>query len=111
MKYCKHSVVVSTTNPRKDGGMFPVISNQKYNKYLKEIGALADLQGEWVDTEYRKNEKVERRTPKRDLESHTARRTFVCIAAFYDEGKFYASNIHVILGRLDKVIREGRSAK
>lgn len=30
---------------------------------------------------------------------------------FYDESKFYASNVHVILGRLDKVIREGRSAK
>ena len=27
---------------------------------------------------------------------------------FYDESKFYASNVHVILGRLDKVIREGR---
>ena len=26
---------------------------------------------------------------------------------FYDETKFYASNVHVILGRLDKVIREG----
>ena len=30
---------------------------------------------------------------------------------FYDESKFYASNVHVILGRLNKVIREGRSAK
>lgn len=27
---------------------------------------------------------------------------------FYDEGKFFASNVHVILGRLDRVIREGR---
>jgi len=27
---------------------------------------------------------------------------------FYDEGKFYASNVHVILNRLDRVIREGR---
>ena len=26
---------------------------------------------------------------------------------FYDEAKFYASNVHVILNRLDKVIREG----
>jgi len=26
---------------------------------------------------------------------------------FYDESKFYPSNVHVILGRLDKVIREG----
>lgn len=26
---------------------------------------------------------------------------------FYDESKFYASNVHVILNRLDKVIREG----
>ena len=27
---------------------------------------------------------------------------------FYDESKFYASNVHFILGRLNKVIREGR---
>lgn len=27
---------------------------------------------------------------------------------FYDEGTFFASNVHVILGRLDRVIREGR---
>lgn len=26
---------------------------------------------------------------------------------FYDEAKFYASNVHVILNRLDRVIREG----
>ena len=26
---------------------------------------------------------------------------------FYDESKFYASNVHVILGRIDKVIKEG----
>jgi len=25
---------------------------------------------------------------------------------FFDEGKFYASNVHVVLGRLDKVIRD-----
>lgn len=63
-----------------NGAMFPVISNQKYNDYLKQIGASAGLQGEWVDTEYHLNERVERRTPKRDLGSHTARRTFICIA-------------------------------
>lgn len=30
---------------------------------------------------------------------------------FYDESKFYASNVHVILNRLDRVIREGRTKR
>ena len=30
---------------------------------------------------------------------------------FYDESKFYASNVHVILGRLDRVIRESRTKR
>lgn len=30
---------------------------------------------------------------------------------FYDEGKFFASNVHVILGRLDRVIRNKKKLK
>ena len=64
--------------------LFPVISNQKYNDHLKELGKAADLQGEWTDYEYRLNEKIEIKTPKKDLSSHTARRTFIVTA--YNEG-------------------------
>ena len=60
--------------------LFPVISNQKYNEHLKELGEKAQLEGEWTDYEYRLNEKIEIKTPKKDLSSHTARRTFVVTA-------------------------------
>ena len=57
------------------------INNQKYNKHLKEIGKLAELQGEWIGYQYRLNEKIVVKTPKSDLCSHTARRTFITLAA------------------------------
>lgn len=60
--------------------LFPVLSNQKYNEHLKELGEKAELEGEWTDYEYRLNEKIEIKTPKKDLSSHTARRTFVVTA-------------------------------
>ena len=63
-----------------DNLLFPVLSNQKYNEHLKELGKVAGLSGEWVDYEYRLQEKIEVRIPKRDLSSHTARRTFIVTA-------------------------------
>ena len=64
-----------------DGGvLFPVVSNQKYNKYLKELGKKAGLKGVWVDYEFKLGEKIEKVIPKADLTTHTARRTFVVVA-------------------------------
>ena len=60
--------------------LFPVISQQKYNDRLKELGKLANLQGEWIDYEYRLNEEIIKKTPKHLLSSHTARRTFIVTA-------------------------------
>ena len=60
--------------------VFPIISNQKYNEHLKELGRLAELQGFWIDYQYRIDEIEEVKTPKSDLTSHTARRTFVTTA-------------------------------
>ena len=68
----------------EDGRVFPVLSNQKYIDYLKELGKQAKLEGEWVDYEFRLSEKIEVRTPKHKLSTHTARRTFVVMA--YNEG-------------------------
>ncbi len=62
------------------GLLFPVISNQKYNEKLKELGKLAKLKGEWIDYEYRLQQKIIIRTPKADLSTHTARRTFIVTA-------------------------------
>ena len=54
-----------------DGGrLFPILSNQKYNEHLKELGKKANLTGEWIDYEYQLQEKIEVHTPKCDLSTH-----------------------------------------
>lgn len=64
-----------------DGGrLFPILSNAKYNIHLKELGKAAGLTGEWIDYEYRLTQKIEVRTPKCNLSTHTARRTFIVSA-------------------------------
>ncbi len=63
-----------------DDLVFPVLSNQKYNEHLKDLGKAAKLQGEWIDYEYRLDQKEIIRTKKEDLSTHTARRTFVSLA-------------------------------
>lgn len=60
--------------------IFPIVSQQKYNDHLKALGKAADLQGEWVEYEYRLNEEITIITPKHQLSSHTGRRTFVVTA-------------------------------
>ncbi len=60
--------------------VFPIISPPKYNEHLKELGKAANLQGEWIDYQYRLNEKITVKVPKRDLTTHTARRTFIVTA-------------------------------
>ena len=64
----------------KGGLVFPVISNQKYNDHLKELGKRVGLKGEWIDYEYRLMEKITVKIPKEDLATHTARRTFIVTA-------------------------------
>lgn len=71
-KYAKYEYV--------DEKVFPLVSNQKYNKHLKEIGKMAELEGEWVSYQYRLNEKIVVKIPKANLCSHTARRTFITLA-------------------------------
>ena len=63
-----------------DDLVFPVLTNQKYNAHLKDLGKAAKLKGEWVDYEYRLDKQEVVLTPKEDLTSHTARRTFVSLA-------------------------------
>lgn len=63
-----------------DDLVFPVLSNQKYNEHLKDLGKAAKLQGEWIDYEFRLGQKEIIRTKKEDLSTHTARRTFVSLA-------------------------------
>lgn len=64
------------------GGLaMPVISNQKMNDYLKELGALCGLDTPVTVTYYRGSERIDETRPKWALiGTHTARRTFICNA-------------------------------
>lgn len=67
-------------NPYPNNVLFPVMSNQKYNEHLKELGERAELTGEWVDQQWRLDEEFVVRHPKKDLGTHVARRTFISTA-------------------------------
>ena len=59
----------------------PVISNQKMNDYLKELGELAEINEPVRETYYKGNERIDEITPKYALLStHAGRRTFICNA-------------------------------
>ena len=62
----------------------PVISNQKYNEHLKQLGKLAEIEGYWYNYSYKLGTMTEERTERAELSSHVARRTFVVTA--YNEG-------------------------
>lgn len=69
----------------KYNGQLPkTISNQKYNKYLKEAAKLAGLDSIFIKTVSINGMKVEKKHPKYELiSSHTARRSF-CTNAYKD---------------------------
>ena len=73
--YEKYSMYLYENN-----AAFPVISNSKYNKHLKELGRLAGIKGKWKDIQYRLNKSEVVYTDRADLESHCGRRTFICMA-------------------------------
>ncbi len=59
----------------------PVISNQKMNDYLKELGELAEINEPVRETYYKGNERIDEVTPKYALLStHAGRKTFICNA-------------------------------
>ena len=61
--------------------VLPVISNQKMNDYLKELGKLAEIDEPVRETYYKGNERIDEITPKYALLStHAGRRTFICNA-------------------------------
>lgn len=63
--------------------VLPVISNQRYNDYLKELGKLAGFTQPQSKVIYRGAERIETTTPKHDLlTSHVARKTFVTIGLY-----------------------------
>jgi len=59
----------------------PVPSNQKMNKFIKEICYLAELNQPFTHTYFKGKERIENTYKKYELVgTHTARRTFICIA-------------------------------
>ena len=64
-----------------DNLALPVISNQKMNDYLKEVGKLCRIDQPITITYYRGNERIDEVYPKYELlGTHTGRRTFICNA-------------------------------
>ena len=65
----------------KNGRVLPVISNQKMNDYIKELGELAGIDTPVRITQYRGNDRVHTIYKKYQLLStHTGRKTFICKA-------------------------------
>lgn len=65
----------------KDDKALPVISNQKMNDYLHELGELAGFTNTETIVYFRGSERIEERYPKYQLlGTHSGRKTFVCNA-------------------------------
>jgi integrase len=64
-----------------DEKALPVISNQKMNDYLKELGELAGIDSKESITYYKGSERIEEVYKKYELlTTHCGRRTFICNA-------------------------------
>lgn len=65
----------------KNDRVLPIITNQKFNTYLKELAQIARIDEPVRETYYKGNERIDIVTPKYALlGSHTGRRTFICNA-------------------------------
>lgn len=64
-----------------DGAALPVISEQKMNEYLKDLGELCGLNSPLTFVQYRGGKRVDAVFPKwQKLTTHCGRRTFICLA-------------------------------
>ena len=61
--------------------VLPVISNQKMNDYIKELGKLAGIDTKIRITQYKGHDRIDTIYPKYELLcTHTGRKTFICKA-------------------------------
>ena len=59
----------------------PVISNQRMNEYIKELGQMAEINEPIRETYYKGSERIDEVMPKYEfLGTHTGRKTFICNA-------------------------------
>lgn len=76
-----YSKEILSRYPRKGEHVFPPITNQKMNEYLKELCKLSGIDTPITQTYYCGNQRIERTQPKHELiTTHTGRRTFICNA-------------------------------
>lgn len=69
---------------------FPIISNQKFNSYIKEVGRLAGIDTPTEVIKFIGNQRITNQVPKYELIStHTQRRTFVTL--HFEKGGSIAS--------------------
>jgi len=69
----------------EDSNPIPVVSQQKYNEYLKEIGKRAELNEQHTQIHYKGRERIKITLPKWQLlSSHVGRLTFTSLAVFLD---------------------------
>lgn len=71
--------------PLPNDKVLPVISNQKFNEYLKELGIFAEINDTETVVYYTGNERIEETFQKWQLLStHTGRKTFVSNVLFFN---------------------------
>lgn len=77
----KAKFILSKYEALKSEQALPVQSNQKMNEYIKEVCYLAELSQPVTQTYYKGKERISETFKKYELiGTHTARRTFICIA-------------------------------
>lgn len=77
----KYSKEILDRYTRDKGFVFPRISNQKMNDYLKVLGKLCKINAPFTISYYKGNKRIEEVFPKYEfLSSHVGRRTFICNA-------------------------------
>lgn len=60
--------------------LLPVMSNQAYNRLIKQVGELVGIDAPWPQIRYRGTQRIERVVPKHQaLSSHSARHTFIAV--------------------------------
>nr|WP_167190935.1 site-specific integrase [Wenyingzhuangia heitensis] len=80
-KYSKAVIQKYKDIPYENEKALPVISNQKMNDYIKELGELAEINTPTRQTYYVGNKRYNEDKPKYELlGTHVGRRTFICTA-------------------------------
>src|SRR5690606_6849358 len=84
-QYSKAILARYQNMPFKDDKCLPVISNQKFNVYLKELGQEAKFNDTETIVYYKGNERKEVTCPKwKLLSTHVGRKTFVSNAIYFN---------------------------